>query len=100
VGAYATYQLTQLQVFVAAMDDLLLIVAALSALGALNALLQRSGSAPAVSTGFAPPKKKPAPATPADAGPIEDGAGANGQVAHGAVGRDLIPSATPGERPR
>ncbi|MGH3780381.1 MAG: DHA2 family efflux MFS transporter permease subunit, partial [Pseudonocardiaceae bacterium] len=98
VGAYATYQLTQLQVFVDAMDDLLLIVAVLSALGALSALLLRSGSAPAVSTGFAPPQKKPAPVTPADAGPIENSAVANGQVQDGAVGRDLTPSVTPGER--
>jgi len=50
---YATYRMTGLQVFVTAMDDLFLIVAALSGLGALSALLLRSGPTPATPAGFA-----------------------------------------------
>ncbi|MDQ5855801.1 MAG: hypothetical protein M3302_05720, partial [Actinomycetota bacterium] len=41
------YQVTELQVFFGAMDDLFLIAAALSALSALGALLLRSGPASA-----------------------------------------------------
>jgi EmrB/QacA subfamily drug resistance transporter len=55
VGAYALYQRTQLQVFVEAIDDLFLIAAGLCALGALGALLLRSGPAPAPPAGFGPP---------------------------------------------
>ncbi|MDQ5855873.1 MAG: hypothetical protein M3302_06105 [Actinomycetota bacterium] len=47
MSQYATYQVTELQVFFGAMDDLFLIAAALSALSALGALLLRSGPAPA-----------------------------------------------------
>ncbi|MDQ3765315.1 MAG: DHA2 family efflux MFS transporter permease subunit, partial [Actinomycetota bacterium] len=54
MSQYATYRMTELQVFVAAIDNLLLIAAALSALAALVALLLRSGPAPAP-TGFVPP---------------------------------------------
>jgi EmrB/QacA subfamily drug resistance transporter len=52
-GPYAVYRLTQLQVFVAALDNVFLIIAGLSALGALGALLLRSGPvrAPSPSTG-------------------------------------------------
>jgi EmrB/QacA subfamily drug resistance transporter len=46
-GVYATNRLTQLHVFVAALDDLFLIIAAFSALGALAALVLPSGPAPA-----------------------------------------------------
>ncbi|MBA2473122.1 MAG: multidrug efflux MFS transporter [Pseudonocardiales bacterium] len=42
-GLYALHQQTQLHVFVAAMNDLILIAAGLSTLGALAALLMRSG---------------------------------------------------------
>lgn len=45
--------------FVAAMDDLFLIAAALSALSALGALLLRSGPAPAAS-GSTPPQQETA----------------------------------------
>jgi predicted MFS family arabinose efflux permease len=55
VGVYAIYRLTQLQVFVAAIDDLFLVVAGLSALAALGALLLRSGPTPATPAGFGPP---------------------------------------------
>ncbi|MGH3985673.1 MAG: DHA2 family efflux MFS transporter permease subunit [Pseudonocardiaceae bacterium] len=54
---YATYQQTELQVFVGAMDNLFLICAAISALSALGALLLRSGPAPAAPAGFAPPQQ-------------------------------------------
>ena len=60
VDTYALYQQTQLQVFVGAIDDLFLISTGLSALGALVALLLRSGPAPAPPAGFGP-----APAAPA-----------------------------------
>jgi hypothetical protein len=59
VGVYAAYRQTQLQVFVGAIDNLLLIASALSALGALAALLLRSG--PAAPAGFAPPRQATAP---------------------------------------
>ncbi|MGH3781026.1 MAG: DHA2 family efflux MFS transporter permease subunit [Pseudonocardiaceae bacterium] len=62
-GAYALYQQTQLQVFVGAIDDLFLIATGLSALGALVALLLRSGPAPAPPAGFAPPAQAAAPTT-------------------------------------
>ena len=54
MSQYATYQVTELQVFVGAMDDLFLIAAALSALSALGALLLRSGPAPAAPGNTAP----------------------------------------------
>ena len=60
VDTYALYQQTQLQVFVGAIDDLFLISTGLSALGALVALLLRSGPAPAPPAGLGP-----APAAPA-----------------------------------
>jgi EmrB/QacA subfamily drug resistance transporter len=78
-GLYATYRQTQLQVFVGGLDDLYLITAGLSALGALGALLLRSGPAPATPTRVASPQRATAPPVPADGSP---------------VGRDLVPSAT------
>lgn len=45
LGTWAVYHQTQLQVFVAAIDDLFLISSALAALGAVAALLLRSGPA-------------------------------------------------------
>jgi EmrB/QacA subfamily drug resistance transporter len=59
LGAYALYQQTQLQVFVGAIDDLFLIATGLSALGALIALLLRSGPAPVPPAGFGPPATAP-----------------------------------------
>jgi EmrB/QacA subfamily drug resistance transporter len=67
-GLYATYRMTQLQVFVGAIDDLFLICAALAALAALGALLLRSGPAPAAPAGFAPPRQAAAPAASAKIG--------------------------------
>jgi EmrB/QacA subfamily drug resistance transporter len=81
VGAYAVYQQTQLQVFAGAIDDLFLMAAALSALGALGALLLRSGPAPASPAGS---PQATAQTAPAKGGPIEDDA----------VGRDLLSSAS------
>ncbi|MGA8520442.1 MAG: MDR family MFS transporter [Pseudonocardiaceae bacterium] len=51
-GLYALHQQTQSHVFVAAMNDLILIAAGLSTLGALAALLMRSGR-----PGAAPPEQ-------------------------------------------
>jgi EmrB/QacA subfamily drug resistance transporter len=70
MGSYATYQLTQLQVFVGAIDDLFLIGAALAALAALGGLLLRSGPAPATPAGFAPPRQAAAPAASANGEPV------------------------------
>jgi EmrB/QacA subfamily drug resistance transporter len=64
VGAYATYQQTQLQVFVGGLDDLFLIAAGLSALGALGALLLRSGPAPATPPILAVPRQATTPTAP------------------------------------
>ncbi len=69
LGQYAIYHQTELQVFVAAMDDLFLIAAALSALGALSALLLRSGPAPATPAGFAPRAQATEPSS-ANSGPL------------------------------
>jgi hypothetical protein len=61
-GLYATYELTRLQVFVGAIDDLFLIASVLSAVAAVGALiLLRSGPAPATPAGFGPPKQATAP---------------------------------------
>ncbi|HZE01872.1 MAG TPA: hypothetical protein VE155_08905, partial [Pseudonocardiaceae bacterium] len=74
VDTYALYQQTQLQVFVGAIDDLFLISTGLSALGALVALLLRSGPAPPAGFG-------PVPAAPATSGEVT-------------VEGHLVPSAT------
>jgi MFS family permease len=55
LGLYATYHRTELQVFVAAISNMFLIMAGLCALGALGALLLRSGPAPATPAGVTPP---------------------------------------------
>ena len=61
-GLYAAYQLTRLQVFVGAIDDLFLIASVLSAVAAVGALvLLQSGPAPATPAGFGPAKQVPAP---------------------------------------
>jgi hypothetical protein len=71
-------------VFVGALDDLLLIAAGLSAVGALGALLLRSGPAPAPPARVAVAQQRSAPAVRVDAGPGQDGA----------VGRDFVPDRT------
>ncbi len=76
LGTYATYQRTQLQVFVAAIDDLFLIAAALAALGALGALLLRSGPAPAVQASSTPPQQATPSENPVN-GTVHDGAASN-----------------------
>jgi hypothetical protein len=73
LGSYATYQQTQIQVFVAAIDDLFLIAAAMAALGALGALLLRSGPAPSAQASPSP-LQQATPSAPPVAGPVLDGA--------------------------
>ena len=74
LGSYATYRQTQAQVFVAAIDDLFLIAAAMAALGALGSLLLRSGPAPA-GQASSPPLLATPSATPAN-GSVQDRAAA------------------------
>ncbi|MGB7795493.1 MAG: DHA2 family efflux MFS transporter permease subunit [Pseudonocardiaceae bacterium] len=90
VGAYATYQQTQLQVFVGGLDDLFLIAAGLSAVGALGALFLRSGPAPAPPVTVPPPQQASTPTAPANGGPVRDGAIAAGVVAAGAVAAGAV----------
>jgi EmrB/QacA subfamily drug resistance transporter len=71
MDVYATYRLTTMHVFVGAMDDLFLITAGLSALGALGALLLRSGPVPAAPAGSPPPQRAPSPATPRNGSPAQ-----------------------------
>jgi MFS family permease len=85
LGQWATYHVTELQVFVGAIDDVFLICAALSAVGAVAALLMRSGPAPGV------PAQLP-PASPADRGPAQDGRAAT------AAGQQLARTVRPGSR--
>ncbi len=85
LGTYATYQQTQLQVFVAAIDDLFLIAAAMAGLGALGALMLRSGPAPPTQAGSTSPQQ----ATPSKTsvnGLVHDGAASNGDPARHADG--------------
>jgi EmrB/QacA subfamily drug resistance transporter len=63
---YALHRRTELHVYVAAMDNLILIAAGLCALGALGALLMRSGSPPAP-----PPQQATSPPVPANRGAVE-----------------------------
>ncbi|HKS52295.1 MAG TPA: DHA2 family efflux MFS transporter permease subunit [Pseudonocardiaceae bacterium] len=69
LGQYATYQLTQLRVFAEAIDNVFLICAVLSAVGAVAGLLLRSGPAP--SSPAAAPQVPSVPA--ADRGAARDG---------------------------
>ncbi|MGH3936312.1 MAG: MDR family MFS transporter [Pseudonocardiaceae bacterium] len=59
---YAMYQQTGLHVFAGAASNLFLICTALSALGALGALMLRSGPAPTAPAGFGPPQPAASPA--------------------------------------
>jgi len=87
LGVWTVYHRTQMLVFVGALDDLLLIAAGLSAVGALGALLLRSGPAPALPARVAVAQQRSAPAVRIAAGPGQDGA----------VGRDFVPDrASPG----
>jgi hypothetical protein len=85
VGGYALYQQTQLQVFVGGLDDLFLIAAGLSALGALGALLLRSGPPPTAPASLVPRQQAIAPTPSADAGPVKNGSVGDGAVGDGAV---------------
>ena len=106
LSVYAVYHQTQLQVFVGALDDLLLIAAGLSAVGALGALLLRSGPAPATPARVAAPQQAPTPAVPVGApagngapagggAPAGDGGPAGGgAVGNGAARRGVVPAGT------
>jgi hypothetical protein len=61
LGDYATYRMTQLQVFVGAIGDLFLIASALSLLAALGALALRSGPAAVAAPGATPAAPRVAP---------------------------------------
>jgi EmrB/QacA subfamily drug resistance transporter len=61
VGDYATYRMTQLQVFVGAIGDLFLIASGLSLLAALGALVLRSGPAAVAASGTTAPPRAAAP---------------------------------------
>ncbi|MGH3777480.1 MAG: MDR family MFS transporter [Pseudonocardiaceae bacterium] len=62
MSAYATHRVTELQVFVGALDNLFLIAAALAAVGALGALLLPSGPAHAPATSSTPQQQATPPA--------------------------------------
>jgi len=98
LNVWAVYNQTSLRAFAGAIDDLFLICAVLSVLGAAVALLLRSGPAPAPATP-APPAMAAPPSASADGGPVKDGAVTvkDGAVTEGAVARESVPSATAGE---
>jgi hypothetical protein len=82
IGLYALYQRTHQQVFVAAINNLFLLVAALLALSTLGALLLRSKPAPAGPPGIFPPATEASSPAPANVGPVK----------HHAVERDSVSS--------
>lgn len=88
-GLYAAYQQTQLRVFVASMDDLILIAAGLSALGALAALLMQSGRPSGL-----PPKQVKSPAIrahrPASNGLASNGTTSNGRASNGSPPQSVV----------
>ncbi len=88
LSIYATYHQTQLLVFAGALDDLLLIAAGLSAVGALGALLLRSGPAPAAQVSA--PASQQAPVPPA---PVNGDSGRDGSTSG-----DLVRSGTAPDR--
>jgi EmrB/QacA subfamily drug resistance transporter len=71
IGLYALYQQTHQQVFVAAIDNLFLLVAVLFALSALGSLPLRSKPAPAGPPGISPPATETSSAAPANVGPVK-----------------------------
>ncbi len=79
MSVYNTYELTELQVFVGAVDNLFLITSALSALGALGALLLPSRSALTAAARSTPQQRATPPAAPNGGGPVKP---------------DLVPSGT------
>jgi EmrB/QacA subfamily drug resistance transporter len=74
LGEYAIYRLTQLRVFAGAIDNIFLICAVLSAVGAIGGLLMRSGRAPAVRA-----EEPPVPAADRGLRPRDQSATAPGQ---------------------
>jgi EmrB/QacA subfamily drug resistance transporter len=89
LNVWAVYNQTSLRAFAGAIDDLFLICAVLSILGAAAALLLRSGPAPAAASPAPPAMAAMAapPSADADGGPVTDGA----------VARESVPSTTAGE---
>jgi EmrB/QacA subfamily drug resistance transporter len=84
-GMYAIYLTTQQQVFAAAMDNLFLIVAALTGLAALSALLLRSGPIPATPASSAP-SQLTTPSAISTNSLVKDGTVADNVVEHDHVG--------------
>jgi EmrB/QacA subfamily drug resistance transporter len=80
IGLYALYQQTYQQVFVAAINNLFLLIAALFALSALGALLLRSKPAPAAPPGISPSATEASSPAPANVGAVEDHAVERGSV--------------------
>jgi len=72
IGLYALYQQTHQQVFVAAINNLFLLVAALFALSALGALLLRSKLPPAGAPGVSPSATEPSSPAPTKVRAVED----------------------------
>ncbi|MGH3919528.1 MAG: hypothetical protein ACRDSG_10925, partial [Pseudonocardiaceae bacterium] len=68
MSQYATHRVTELQVFVGALDNLFLIAAALAALGALGALLLPSGPTRTPAASSTPQPQATPPATSDDGG--------------------------------
>jgi EmrB/QacA subfamily drug resistance transporter len=97
IDLYALYHQTHQQVFVAAIDNLFLLVAALFALSALGALLLRSKPAAAATPAISPPATEASSPTPAHVGPAKDHAAERDSVSSPATGNA---SRQPLDRPR
>jgi EmrB/QacA subfamily drug resistance transporter len=92
IGLYALYQQTHQQVFVAAINNLFLLVAALFALSALGGMLLRPkpAPAPAASPGISPSATHASSPAPANVGAVEDHA-----VEHDSVSSTGMGNASP-----
>jgi EmrB/QacA subfamily drug resistance transporter len=93
IGLYALYQQIHQQVFVAAISNLFLLVAALFALSGLGALLLRSKPAPAAPPGISPSAAE-ASSAPANAGSAKHHAAERDSVSSSAMG-----NASPTQQP-
>lgn len=96
LGGAVTYMGTQIRANIGAMDNLFLISAGLSVLGALLALWLRAGPAPGVQAGPVPPLQAAAPVAAVNGGPIGDGKGSPTRHpdARVDVGADASPRST------
>jgi EmrB/QacA subfamily drug resistance transporter len=99
IGLYALYQQTHQQVFIAAINNLFLLVAALFALSALGALLLRSKPAPAGPPGISPSATEASSPAPANLGAVDDRAVERDSVSSTATS-NAGPTRPPGQRPR